>query len=45
MKKSRFIEKQIVSILSEADAAVMVKDICRKYGTSFRTMEEIEAGK
>ena len=37
MKRSRFSETQIVSILGEADAGMQVKDICRKYGISDAT--------
>jgi putative transposase len=34
MKKSRFNEKKILSILKEADAGMTVSEICRKYGIS-----------
>lgn len=37
MKKSKYTESQIVAILKEADAGVLVKDICRKYGISSAT--------
>lgn len=37
MRTSKFSETQIVSILKEADAGAMVKDICRKYGISDAT--------
>jgi putative transposase len=37
MKRSRFSETQIVSILKEADGGAKVKDLCRKHGISDAT--------
>ena len=37
MKKSRFSETQIVSILKEVEAGLKVDDICRKHGISTGT--------
>ena len=37
MKKTRFTETQIISILKEADAGIPVKDICRQHGISDAT--------
>jgi len=34
MKRSRFTETQIVSILKESDAGMQVKEVCRKHGIS-----------
>ncbi len=37
MKRSRFSETQIVSILKEAEKGMSVVDLCRKYGMSDAT--------
>lgn len=37
MKKSKFTETQIVSILNEADQGRKVEEICRKHGISSAT--------
>lgn len=37
MKKSRFSEQQIISILKQADAGLKVQDICRQHGISDAT--------
>lgn len=34
MKKSKFSESQIVSILKEAESGIKVDDLCRKHGIS-----------
>jgi len=37
MKKARFSESQIVSVLKEAESGVPVKELCRKNGISDAT--------
>lgn len=37
MKKTRFTESQIVSILKEADSGMKVEQLCRQYGMSSAT--------
>lgn len=37
MKSSRFTETQIISILKETEAGMLVKDVCRKHAISDAT--------
>ncbi len=37
MKRSRFTETQIISILKEADAGMQIKQLCRQHGISDAT--------
>ena len=38
MKRSRFIEEQIIGILREHQAGLSAKGLCRKYGVSDATI-------
>lgn len=37
MKKTRFTETQIIAILKEVEAGMLVKDVCRTHGISDAT--------
>jgi putative transposase len=37
MRKSKFTEEQIASIVTQAQAGVPVEELCRKYGISVQT--------
>ncbi|SCZ66814.1 putative transposase [Thiohalomonas denitrificans] len=43
MKKSKFSETQLVSILKEADAGVPVKEVCRNDGISSATYYNLKS--
>jgi putative transposase len=38
MKKSRFTESQVISILKEYDGGMKAEDVCRRHGISTATL-------
>jgi putative transposase len=44
MKRSRFTEHQIISILKEADAGAKIKGVCRRHGISDATYYNWKSG-
>ena len=43
MKKSRFSEEQIIGFLKQAEAGMLIKDLCRKGGFSDATFYKCRA--
>ncbi len=43
MRRSRFNEEQIISILAEQEAGVRTKELCRKHGISDATFYKWKA--
>ena len=43
MKRSRFLEEQIIAILKQQEAGVSVADLCRKYGVGDASIYKWEA--
>lgn len=43
MRRSRFSEEQIIAILTEQEAGVRTKDLCRKHGISDATFYKWKA--